>query len=393
MIALERIVRKKKRLVVGLMSGTSADGIDTVLVEILNSGAARTVRQIAFQTFPYPRGFKAFLLRNSQSDTARIEDLTRLDLLLAEFFADAALKIIGLASRTPGEIDFIGSHGQTVHHLPKAKRLFGKSIRSTLQLGDSSVIAKRTGIVTVANFRPGDIAAGGSGAPLVPIFDYFMFRSRTIARGVLNIGGIANITILPKQCALSSVTAFDTGPGNMIIDGVMMEYFSRGFDKDGTVARSGKIITGLLRDLMAHPHLRLPPPKSTGREAFGKGFWFGIIKPYSRQRKEDLITTVTEFTALSIFASYLKFIGRKTPIRELLVSGGGVHNGYLMEALQRYFSNTTVRSSLHLGISPDAKEAICFALLANETMSGRPGNVPGATGATYQTILGTIALP
>jgi anhydro-N-acetylmuramic acid kinase len=388
---LDQISRKKTKLVVGLMSGTSADGIDAVVLRISGSGAKTQIRQLAFSTYPYPRGFKGFLLKNSSASTARLDELTRLNLLIADLFADAALKIVRKARKKPGDIDIIGSHGQTVHHLPALQRLFGKNVRGTLQLGNPSFMAKRTGIMTVGDFRTGDIAKGGTGAPLVPYFDYLMFRSRSVSRAVLNIGGIANITILPKSGSLKNVSASDTGPGNMLIDALMLKYYGRQADNGGTVASTGKIIPGLLSKLMQDGYLKIPPPKSTGRERYGQQFVGEIIRSARGARPADIIATVTEYTALTIYWHYKKYC--KTNIGELFVGGGGIHNEYLMDALRRYFSGVKILPASISNISPDAKEAACFAVLANETVSGNPANVPGATGADEPTTLGTISLP
>lgn len=390
---LEKLFKKKKKLVVGLMSGTSADGIDAALVEIRGIGETAIIRQLAFKTYPYPNGFKEFLLKNSNVKTSRLDDITRLDMLLAVFFSEAAKKIVRKAGMNISDVDLIGSHGQTIHHLPTPKSMFGKKVGATCQIGNPSAIAKITGIVTVGDFRSGDVALRGSGAPLVPLFDYLILRSTKMNRAVLNIGGIANITVLPRNCSLSEVIAFDTGPGNMIIDNLMQRYYYRPFDQDGKIASSGKINSFLLKWLLMQPYQKIKPPKSTGREMFGEDFIRSILNKIKRTKKQDLITTVSEFTALSIYLSYLKFVKSKTKIQELLVSGGGVHNCYIMEALRCYFSGIKVISIDEINISSDAKEAICFALLANETISGNCGNVPNATGAKRQTVLGTICLP
>ena len=393
MKTLETLFRKKRKLVVGLMSGTSADGMDAALVEITGSGTKSTLRQIAFRTFPYPAGYRSYLLKHSDNATAKLEDIARLNMLVAEFSADAVRRIARAGSRKMSDIDLIGSHGQTIQHLPAAAALFGKNIRATLQIGDHSVIAKRTGIVTVGAFRTGDIAAGGSGAPLVPLFDYLIMRSARASRGILNIGGIANLTILPRRCTLSDVRAFDTGPGNMIIDALMTKYYRRPFDRDGAVAWSGRILPAFFRSLGVHPYFTKRPPKSTGREAFGGLFVRKALRAARAARPEDLVATATEFTAYSIYQQYLAHAPKKTRIDELYVSGGGVHNSYLMDALAHYFDPVPVRSTGLAAVSPDAKEAVCFALLANETIAGNPGNVPGATGARHRTVLGSIALP
>jgi anhydro-N-acetylmuramic acid kinase len=393
METLEKLFRMKKKLIVGLMSGTSADGIDAALVEIRGSGEKSLLRLLAYETYDYPRGYKQFLLKNSDTLTARLDDITRLDMLIATFFADAVKKIIRKANKHHDEIDLIGSHGQTIHHLPVTQKMFGKNIRGTMQIGNPSAIAKLTGIITVGDFRTGDVAVGGTGAPLVPLYDFLMLRSKKVIRAILNIGGIANITLLPKNCSIDHVLAFDTGPGNMVIDKLMQQFYNKPFDKNGETASEGKILPSLLFWLAQHKYFNLRPPKSTGREMFGDDFVKSILKKADGARKKDIISTVTEFTALSIYESYLKFIQPKRRIQELIVSGGGVHNKYIMGALRRYFDGISIITTDAAKIPIDAKEAMCFALLANETISGNPGNVPGATGAKKQTVLGTICLP
>lgn len=375
------------------MSGTSADGIDAALVEITGSGTNTNFRLRAFSTYPYPKGFRDYLLKNSDRASARIDEIARADILIARFFADAARKIARKGGYPLSRIDFIGSHGQTIHHLPEPKSLFGKTVRSTFQIGNPSVIAKLTGTLTVADFRSGDIAAGGSGAPLVPLFDYLTLRSRSLHRGALNIGGIANITVLPRACTPDDVIAFDTGPGNMVIDDLAQRYYRLRYDRGGRIASTGKIEPRLLRWMVTHPYFKLPPPKSTGRETFGEDFVRQIIRRAARFSPADIIATATEFTALSIFQSYFRYIRPRYRLSEIFVSGGGVHNAYLMDALRRYFQGVDLHISDRENISADAKEAICFALLANETLSGHPGNIPRVTGARRKAILGVIALP
>jgi anhydro-N-acetylmuramic acid kinase len=393
MNTLERLFRKKIRLVIGLMSGTSADGLDAVLVRITGSGSSTRIEQLMHDTFPFPRGYRTFLLKNSEAATAKIDEIARLDMCIAMFSADAVARLIRRAGLSHSEIDLIGSHGQTIHHCPEQKTLFGKPVRATFQIGNPSAIAKLTGIVTVGDFRAGDIAAGGTGAPLVPLFDYLMIRSNLYNRAALNIGGIANITLLPKRSGLQRVEAFDTGPGNMVIDSLTKRFFRRPFDRNGEIALAGRSHPPLLRSLLRHPYLLKNPPKSTGRELFGEDFIRRILSTSRGVDPQDIITTVTEFTALSIHNSYLRFIRPRLKIDELIVSGGGVHNRFLMETLRRTFDRVRVRTADELGIPSDAKEAICFALLANETIAGHPGNIPRATGAARQTILGTISLP
>lgn len=390
---VERLRKKKTKLVVGLMSGTSADGIDAVVVEIRGSGERTGLRQRAFQTFRFPAGFKSFLLKNSDARTARLDDVARLNVLLGMLFADAARRIVRRAGVRLADIDLIGSHGQTIQHLPEKRRLFGKYVGATLQIGSPSVIAKHTGIVTVGDFRLGDIAVGGNGAPLVPYFDYIMFRSASLTRALLNIGGIANLTVLPRRCTVNDVWAFDTGPGNMIIDGLMRKWFGRPYDTSGALAIRGQLIPELLRWLMSHPYLNEKPPKSTGREVFGEVLIRKIVQRSKRRRKQDVVATVSEFTALSVCEGYLRFVHPAMKLDGLLVSGGGAHNTYIMERLRRYFSPLPVMPVNEPGFTSDSKEAVCFAVLANETVAGNPANVPRATGARSASVLGTICLP
>lgn len=375
------------------MSGTSADGIDAVLLRVDGNGVETKFKQLSFTTVKYPQGFKEFLLRNSNPQTVRLDDIARLNILVGEYFADAVKNVVRRAGKQPSGIDLIGSHGQTIAHFPGSRKMFGKSISATLQIGDPSVIAKHTGVVTVGDFRVADVAVGGSGAPLVPYVDYLLFRSKTKNRALLNIGGIANITVLPRNCALSDVFAFDTGPGNMIIDALMQRFYNKSFDKDGRMARSGTLIPGLLRWLMRHPYFSKRPPKSTGREMFGEQFVRQLVRKATGLKKQEIIATVTAFTPLSVYDAYIRFILPHMKLDELFVSGGGAHNPVIVEYLKRSFSRVRVETVETVGMSSDAKEAICFALLANEAIAGNPANVLGATGAKRSTVLGKICLP
>ena len=393
MISFPKLLHKQRKIAIGLISGTSADGIDAVVVEISGSGVKTRIKEIGFHTYPYKQDLKKFILKNSNNATAKLEDVVRLNILLGELFADSALNLLKNARISPSEVDFIGSHGQTIQHLPDKKEFFSKKISGTFQIADPSIIAKRTGILTFGDFRIADVAVGGSGAPLIPYFDYIVFYSDTKNRALLNIGGIANLTVLPKACSLKEVFAFDTGPGNMIIDSLMKKFFGKPFDKNGEMATDGKLISELLNWMLKHNYFSKSPPKSTGREMFGEKYIADIIKNWKRYQRKDIITTVTEFTAISIYDSYLKFIKPKVQIDELIVSGGGVHNGYLISALQQYFCNISMKPIESFGFSSDSKEAICFAILANETLSGNCANVMGAIGARCNTILGKICLP
>jgi anhydro-N-acetylmuramic acid kinase len=374
------------------MSGTSADGIDAALVRMTGNGTSTRLKQIAFETYRYPGGLRTRILNNSLPGTGSVDLLCDLNVLIAHFFADAVKKIARRGGVAMADIDLVGSHGQTVHHLPIPRRVFGKRVRSTLQIGDPSTIANLTCIVTVGDFRTADMALGGQGAPLVPYFDYLMFRSRTKNRILLNLGGIANITCLPRRCTIDDVVAFDTGPANMVIDALMMKFYGKKFDRGGRVAGQGTVVPELLRSLMSHTYFSLRPPKSTGREMFGSMILPRILSYSRKVRREDLIATVTQWTALAVFDQYRRFVSRKMKADEILVSGGGVHNRAIFGALQQYFASVPVRRIESVGFSSDAKEAVCFAVLANETISENPSNVPRVTGATKPVVLGKICL-
>jgi anhydro-N-acetylmuramic acid kinase len=390
---LEKIIRKKERTIVGLMSGTSVDSIDAVLVSVRGSGPGTTFQQLAFHRHSYPKGFREFVLNNSLPGTGSVDDISTLNVLSAQFFADAVRALLRHSGIPASKIDLIGSHGQTVHHLPSLRQRFGKQVRSTLQLGDPAVIAKLTGIVTVGNFRSGDMALGGQGAPLVPYFDLLAFGSKRYNRAVLNIGGISNITLLAKNSRAEDVIAFDTGPGNMVMDALMKRWYRTPYDRNGKTALSGSILPHLLAELLQHPYFRRPLPKSTGREEFGDTFVKDILQRSRGARRRDVVATVTELTALSIFDQFNRFARkhlRGGPLHELIISGGGSKNRFLTEELRRFFAPARILFSDQLGIASDAKEALCFALLANDCLSGNPTNVPSVTGASSSTVLGTI---
>jgi anhydro-N-acetylmuramic acid kinase len=247
-------------------------------------------------------------------------------------------------------------------------------------------------VPTVGDFRVGDVALGGQGAPLVPYIDFLLLRSSTKTRGLLNIGGIANITVLPKNCRPEDIQAFDTGPGNMVVDALVKRFYHKPYDRNGKVAMRGKTSEPLVQRLADHPFVRKNPPKSTGREDFGEKFINRVLRLGSSLRRQDLLATVAELTAYCVYENYVRFIEKKVRLDELIVSGGGAHNKAIMTGLQKYFRPTPVRKIEEYGISSDTKEAICFALLANETISGNPGNVPAVTGAKSCTLLGKICL-
>lgn len=366
--------------VIGLMSGTSADGIDAALVEISDESEGLCVKTIAVLNIPYGKELRKQIFELFGPPSGTVEKICHMNVALGEEFAKAALAVIKAAGLGPTDFDLVGCHGQTIHHLPTAG--------ATLQIGEAAVIAQRTGITTVSNFRARDMAAGGEGAPLVPYFDWLVFRHPQRTRVLQNIGGIANMTILPRDCQLSDVYAFDSGPGNMIID-YMVGRLTKGklhYDIDGQIAASGRVHHDLLSELMTHEFILRGPPKSSGREEFGAEFTEKLIDRWKARGvpNEDMIATATAFTAEAI-AYHLH-----ADIDELVVSGGGALNPVLMRMIRDKIAPVLVVPIEAYGVSSDAKEAIAFAVLAYETVRGRAGNVPGATGAAEPVLLGSI---
>jgi anhydro-N-acetylmuramic acid kinase len=371
------------------MSGTSADGIDVAIVDFPARGLPMVV---AFDTFGYPHEVRQALFRLFDARTGRVDEVCHLNAVLGELFAEALITLARRRRIPLSSIDLVGSHGQTIHHLPEGRRLGRRLIRSTLQIAEQSVIAERTGITTVADFRPRDVAAGGQGAPLVPYTDFVLFGHRRLSRAVQNIGGIANVTWLPAGGTVDDVLAFDTGPGNMILDRLasLATHGRLRYDRDGRLAARGTISAPLLAELMRHPFLKRRPPKTTGREEFGAAM-ADQLRRAAKQRKlsdADLMATVTAFTAASIANAYRRFLPAR--VDEAILCGGGARNPTLVTMLRERLAPTRVVVMDDLGLSADAKEAVSFAILARETILGRPGNVRGATGATRRVVLGKI---
>jgi anhydro-N-acetylmuramic acid kinase len=389
------ISNKDKKNVIGIMSGTSLDGIDVALVEIEGNSTFTKLDLIGFLEYPFPKGVKNMLLKNSIKETSNVEDLSQLNFLIPNVYFEAINTLCENLNFPLTDVDLIGSHGQTVQHLPVKQDYLGYNISSTLQIGDPAVLAKLTNTITIGDFRTGDVALGGEGAPLIPYFDYLLFHSHQSNRALLNIGGISNFTILNKELGLQEVLAFDTGPGNMLIDTLTQKLFSKDFDKDGEIARSGKLNKGLFNSLIGNDNfIERTPPKSTGREYYGEQFLSELLEEFKSVSKEDWLHTATMFTAYGIFRNYDKFVKEETVIDELIVSGGGAKNKFLYECLNKDFGiSVELKVIDDIGISSDAKEAICFAVLANETISGNPTNIPRTTGASRPTILGKICLP
>ena len=372
------------------MSGTSADGVDAALVEIHGRGLDLSVRQRAFVELPYPSKLQRRIL--DACTKGAVAEICHLNVLLGEWFAKAALKAIESAGLIPKDIQAIGSHGQTLHHLPAPVREPGVGpIRSTLQIGEPAVIAERTGITTVANFRSRDMAAGGQGAPLAPYAHYLLLRHPDRSRLVVNVGGISNVTYLPAKGGLECLRAFDTGPGNMVLDG-LIHRFSKGrqtFDRDGRLALKGRPHQPLLRRLLTHPYFRKAPPKSTGRELFGPLYVAKLLAEQRRRRlsPEDLLATGALLTAKAVQAAGRWIEGT---IDEVIVGGGGAKNRAIMSYLAQVFAPVPVRIFEEAGWESKSFEAVAFALLAYQTLHGEPANIPAATGAGHPVILGTI---
>lgn len=372
------------RRVVGLISGTSADAIDAALVELDGAGETTRVRLIEFRPRALDPDLRARVLALGE---ARAEELLRVHYRLGEEFALAALDVMDRARREGMEVHLIGSHGQTARHHPRAAEPDGRA--ATLQLGEPAVIAERTGLPVVADFRSRDVAAGGEGAPLVPLVDWLLFRRAGATRACLNLGGIANVTVVTER--LETVRAFDVGPANMPLDLVVHAWTggAETFDKGGARAAAGRVDPGLVAELLRHAYLALPPPKSTGREAFGDVFVEPLLARYAG-READLLASLTRFVAEAVAAGIRQWV--REPLAEMLVSGGGVRNRTLMAALDTVLAPLPVRSLAEVGLDPDAKEAVAFAVLANETLFGRPGNLPGATGAAGPRVLGKLVI-
>lgn len=371
---------------VGLMSGTSLDGIDAALVKIEGCGKETKVELIDFINEEIPNEIKKEILDCCNIEKSNVEMICSLNFKLGYLFAKAVKKVCKKANFHIKELDFIGSHGQTIYHIPKA---YNHTIKSTLQIGEPAVIAYETGTMVVSNFRTMDMAAGGEGAPLVPYTEFILYRSNK-NRIIQNIGGIGNVTVIPANCNLEEMYAFDTGPGNMIIDEVTKRLKNKKYDKEGKYAAKGKVNDKLLGELMGIEYINSSPPKTTGRELFGGQFVDKLLKNNSEIDADDLIATVTMFTAKSISENYKKFIFTKNKIDEIILCGGGCYNKTLVKNIKELLPNYKVMIGEELGFSSDDKEAVAFAVLANETLNNNCSNIIGATGAGKRVLLGNI---
>ncbi len=385
---LEQLLKKDEKRVLGLMSGTSVDGLDCAFLTVQGHGDRTKVTSVQAKTYPYSADERAFIHSLFQGDVSA-RSLCEASFRLGERFAALALQFLAEIGVSSSDLDLIGSHGQTVWHQPPSACVNEpQATPSTLQIGEPAVIAARTGVITVGDFRVADVALGGEGAPLVPFCDWLLFRKPTGIRALQNIGGIANATILSAHA--QDVLAFDNGPGNMLID-ALAPWASSGaqfMDLDGHLSAQGRIVPEVLTALLADPYLQLPPPKSTGRERYGHGFARALRERYAALAPLDLLATVVAFSAHAIALSL-----RPLGVDEVLVSGGGAHNRTLMDILGRLMAPVPVRKLDAMGINVDNKEAVAFALLAVQTVHAQSAVLPRVTGARRGAILGKICFP
>jgi anhydro-N-acetylmuramic acid kinase len=386
---------QKPMLVLGMMSGTSADGIDVALARISGAPPDLNVKLLGHTSVKFPPALRKEILRIAEQHAITAGAVSQLNFRVGELFAGAAMSACRKFRIASKKIALIGSHGQTIFHQGKCVTFLGRPTASTLQIGEPAIIAAHTGITTIGDFRPADIALGGQGAPLVPYADYLLYRHPKLGRVSLNLGGIANITVLPAAAKPQQVFAFDTGPANMLID-ALVAHFTHGrqrFDENARLASQGRSLPALLDDLLRDPYLKLVPPKSTGREYYGHAYLKKLFTLGRRHRAKpnDLIRAATIFTALSVVDALNRFVLRKTKIHQLIVSGGGARNPLILAQLSAALPGIEVLPSSRLGIPEDAKEAFAFALLAYETYHQRPANLPSATGARGLAILGKIS--
>jgi anhydro-N-acetylmuramic acid kinase len=382
-------------LVVGVMSGTSGDGVDVALARVSSRKGRAHGELLSHVTISMDKAVRREVLRVAEGGSTTAGELSQLNFRLAEVFAAAVVTGCTKFRVDLKRVELIGSHGQTIFHQGTPIPFLGRTTASTLQIGEGAVIAARTGVNTVSDFRTADMAVGGQGAPLVPYVDYLLYADRKLGRVSLNLGGIGNITVLPAGCAADSVSAFDTGPGNMVID-ALVAHFTRGrkrFDEDGRIAQQGQSNKALLAEMMKDAYLKLRPPKSTGREYYGRAYVEKLLKMGKRfgASPDDLVRTTTIFTPLSVVDALKRFVRPRVQIDQVIVSGGGAHNPVIMGQLAAALAPIEVMPSSELGVNVDAKEAYAFALLAYETWHRRSGNLPSATGAKRPAILGKIS--
>jgi anhydro-N-acetylmuramic acid kinase len=395
---LQNPAKRDVRLAVGLMSGTSMDGVDAALVRLAGPAERPRVRLLAFVTLPYPSEVRHWIMRVAAGQQTTVAEVSQLNFVLGELFAKAALRVCRAAHVSPRRVSVLGSHGQTIYHQGRPELIpgfRGAVGPNTLQIAEPAVIAERTGLTVVADFRTADVAAGGQGAPLVPMVDYLLLRDRQKGTVALNIGGIANVTVIPADAKPLDIVGFDTGPGNMVSDALVRHFTGERehYDAGGRVAALGEVNELLLAHALNHPFFSQAPPKSAGREQFGHAFVAHHFLSRRRPRFEDLLRTAVELTAQTIAGALARFVFPQVKIHRLIVSGGGAHNRLLMKRLVESLPHLTVELSDRYGLPVDAKEAIAFAILADRTLHGLPGNLPSVTGARRAVVLGKIVQP
>jgi anhydro-N-acetylmuramic acid kinase len=381
-------------LVIGMMSGTSADGIDVALADVSGTPPKLRTELVNHTSRRMPDALRKEVLRIAEGAACTSGEISQLNFRLGMAFADAAINACREFRVALSRVKVIGSHGQTIFHQGRAVPFLGRSTASTLQIGEPAVIAAETRVPTVGDFRVADMAVGGQGAPLVPYADYLLYRHEEIGRVSLNLGGIGNLTVLPATARPGQVVAFDTGPGNMLMDALVWHFTRKKqrFDRGAKLARQGQPNAKVLRELMRDPFLRLGPPKSTGREYYGRAYFQELLRLGKKfgAGPNDLIRTTTEFTVASVVDALKRFVLRKTKVQQLIVSGGGAKNPLIMAQLTAELAPIEVMASSKLGVPEDAKEAYAFALLAYETWHRRASNLPSATGAERPVVLGKV---
>lgn len=387
-------------IVAGVMSGTSADGVDVAVCRIGpgRDGESPRVRLVGLVSRGYPKAVRAELLRVMEGAAVSAAELSRLNWRLGEIYAECVERA---AAELGVKVALVGMHGQTVHHETTGTKVLGAAVRSTWQMGEAALIAERMRCPVVSDFRPADLAAGGEGAPLVPMLDVCLFRSARVSRVLQNIGGIGNLTAIPAGAGADAVLAFDTGPGNMVIDACMGRLFGKKYDRRGATARRGRVLRNVVEAVLRDGYFSALPPKSCGREEFGADFCGKFIEQCRRAggSDEDVIATATALTAKSIVDAYRRFVwahvGQRAPLKkvEFVVAGGGAKNATLMAMLRDGLAGlgVRVREMSELGFPAQAKEGVAFALLAWLTWNGLPGNVPSATGAKRAAVLGKVS--
>ena len=377
-------------LAVGLMSGTSLDGVDTVLCEISGQDESTKVKQLYFKTYDIPESLRTKIRKCCSRELIPVDLICSLNFELGYLFADAVKSLCKNANVKLEDLSFIASHGQTIFHIPKA---YDDYVPSTLQIGEAAIIANECKTKVISNFRVMDMAVGGEGAPLVPYSETLLYSEENQAVALQNIGGIGNVTVLPKKGDTKKVIAFDTGPGNMMIDEAVRTFYGKKYDTDGYYARQGNLIPSLAEELKRHPYFNLEIPKTTGRELFGEHFTKSILEKYHSCEPNDLIHTFTWFTAYSIAYHYKKYLISEYGLKKCIIGGGGAYNSYLLELIRNEIPEVMVTTQEEHGFSSEAKEALAFVILGNQTYHRSPSNVPSATGAKKSVILGQITYP